>query len=333
MPFSDGVAGITRPRLRDNVVLRWSRGRATLSARDRVCTLRFQPGARAAVTAFIERLRAGGHTPKELAREHPELAEQIADILSELDELRLLTESDRPDSGPLVSGLQLDREVRRLVEALEIRLDAGRFQRELVAGRATRRALIGYVLEYHWIVHMAPALIAPALATATTAMQRRLLERFMASELGHDAFLRRSLAAVDVHVSDDAIAQPLPSTFAIGASLGVYATQHPLSFGAALFLFERPQDEFVAAFERRCAQLGLPKEFHAPLRAHAELNRAGDHDAISTALLEQVAVVDAEARAITKSHVAILVETMIRQEHEILRYYTDETQPLPRLFT
>jgi len=125
---------------------------------------------------------------------------------------------------------------------------------------------------------------------------------------------------------------PLPATFCLGASLGVYARQHPLSFRASLFLFEEARPEFVDAFDTHCRALDLPVAFHAPLRQHADINTDYNHEDISRALMELENAVDFETCTVVKRHVALMIETLIQQEEQILSYYGSQPAPAARLF-
>ena len=98
-----------------------------------------------------------------------------------------------------------------------------------------------------------------------------------------------------------------------------------------LFLFEETQHDFVLAFERRCSELELPKQFTDPLRRHACLNQDGDHDRISERLLDLIGAVDREEQTVVKRNAAIMIETIIRQEDDIIDYYGHPQHRFPRI--
>jgi hypothetical protein len=114
---------------------------------------------------------------------------------------------------------------------------------------------------------------------------------------------------------------PLPMTFALCASLSVYARHHPLSFKASLFLFEEANAEFNKAFVKRCRELNMPKEFYLPIVQHAEINDDFQHDDISKLLLNEVPCVTKEEQTVVKRHVLILHESIQRMEDQILEWY------------
>lgn len=321
---------LVAPRFRPSVEVELEQERAVFKAASGVHVLRFPAEGRPAMERLIVDLRQGGASTSALTDVHDEI-DGLPELLGRLDDLHLLTESHFALPEGVISGSQLDRDVRRMVRRLHGRLAPSRFHAALIDGTATRGQLIGYALEYYWLVRAAPALVAPSLATAASPKMRAALQEFLVSELDHDRYLLKVLRAAGVDDDLDGL-QPLPTTFQVCASLGAYAQQHPLSFQAALFLFEQPQPAFVEAFETRCAALRLPKEFYVPLRQHSGVNEDADHGSISTRLLALVPAVSVEERVVVLRNVSVMAETMILQEHEILDYYGDASRRSPRVF-
>ena len=277
-------------------------------------------------------LKQGGLTPNDLVARVNELTSHVPQLLEDFDDLLLLTESNPMQSSDACSGAQLYREVRRLADQTTIRAAKSTFYRALAEHRVTHAQLVGYALECYWIVQSAPDLIGPALGMAHSMVERTLLQDFLKSELGHDRFLAMALKSVGVTQEELALHEPLPATFTLGASLGVYARQHPLSFKACLFLFERAQPSFIEAFNNCCQELGLPDAFHAPLRAHEDLNNKYDHEDISRSLMKTEPIVDAESCEVVKRHVSVMIETMIQQEEQILSFYGRDRDRIFRIF-
>lgn len=324
------VMGLRMPRFRDGVRTVITGLQAEIQLRARHCSFEFAEQEAAAVSSLLADLHAGRLTVRELLSRSPEIAEQVPRLLEDLDGLRMLVESDIERGDGARTGVQLYREVRRVADRTATRVAKSAFFRALVEGRAIRQQLIGYALEYYWIVQAAPGLIGPALATTSSA-ERGLMQSFLKSELGHDRFLAAALKSVGVTQAQLDDHQPLPATLALCASLGVYGRQHPLSFKASLFLFERARLPFIDAFDKRCRELGLPEGFYRPLRAHADINDEHDHENISRLLMELEPVVDSETCSVVKRHVSIMVETMVQQEDQILTYYGQELACIPRV--
>jgi hypothetical protein len=296
------------------------------------CAFEFSQDDAESVSRLLFHLKSGGLTANELVLRLPDIAEQIPGLLADFDRLRLLVDSDSSAADGTRSGTQLYREVLRLADRVAGRVAKSAFYNALVEGRATRQQLIGYGMEYYWIVKAAPGIIGPVLGMAHSLEERALLQDFLKSELGHDRFLGEALMAVGVMPEELEAHQPLPTTFALGASLGVYARQHPISFKASLFLFERAQPAFIDAFDARCEALGLPEAFYLPLREHADLNSEYDHADISRSLMALEHAVDPESCTVVKRHVSLLLETMVQQEEQILSYYGQHRERIPRIF-
>jgi hypothetical protein len=321
-----------RPGFRHGVRVELGAAEAAISLAARRCSFEFPEQVRPAVARFLADLETGGYALSDLSGRAPDIAEEIPGLIAQFDELRLLTES-RPQAATAIGGTQLYRELRRIASRVTERVARSTFYRALVEDRAEPRQLIGYGLEYHWLVRSAPGLIAPVLASAHSSAERRLLENFLASEIGHDKFIGGALQSVGLTPDDLERHQPLPATFALGASLGVYARQHPISFKACLFILEETRPEFIDAFDRRCMTLGLPAAFYLPLREHADLNAEYEHGDISGDLLALEGAVDAETCTVVKRHLAILIETIVQQEEQIVAYYGLPDTPMPRIFT
>ena len=145
------------------------------------CAFEFPADDAESVSRLMLHLGSGGLTVNELASRSPGIAEQIPGLLAEFDRLRLLVESDSSAADGTRSGTQLYREVLRLADRVAGRVARSAFYNALVEGHAARQQLIGYGLEYYWIVKAAPGIIGPVLGMAHSAEERALLQDFLKS--------------------------------------------------------------------------------------------------------------------------------------------------------
>jgi hypothetical protein len=316
-----------RPRFRDGVVLGRTDNTIDVSYRDGGCLIELAGSTGEQSAAFLTALQAGDLARDELRSRFHELG--VDDILDQLDGLGLITDAVSPVPAG-ISGSQCYRRARRTyVSALEEA--SGRFPRQLSTvladGSATRGQLIGYAIEYYHVVAFCPRVLAPMLAQADDFESMMMTRRFYQSEMNHDRMLLQSLAAVDIDPTVTQL-QPLPSTFAMMASLGVLAAQFPLALKAVLFVLEEPQPEFNDAFQANCERLGLPAGFVNPIARHSDVNEGESHDDISRDLLARVEFVTEEEAIEVEKAVADMSEQLAAAGQEMLEWYgaTDEVR-------
>lgn len=284
--------------------------------------------------ALIDSMRKGNATVDDLRARHRSVAASIDPLLEELDRLGLVTESKFEWPTDVRSGPEFNARIRDLaVRAMRSRCNSRLFSM-MEEGALTREMLIGYALEYYYLVREAPGLIAPVISQADSRKNRQAIQRFLVSELDHDLMLAESLKAAGIDTSDGKLDYlvPLPSTFALCAALGVYAKQHPLSFKSILFLFEIPSIRFNEALTAHCAKVGLPKAFSAPLLTHANINDSLDHEDVTAELLSDLTAISREEQLVVEKNVVLAIETMAQQEEEIIDYYGRPNAVIPRIF-
>lgn len=328
--FFDNFSWV-RPKFRPGVNIRFLDDCIEIDYKQQGCSIDVLPENSAELAKLFKLIQQGNFLLDNVNKQFPAFKEDIFTAISELDKLGLLTESSF-DEVEAISGRQLYTEVIRFAERFKSKIVKSLFYQRLVEKRITRNELLGYALEYYHVVKLAPGLIGPALSHSDTTKSQKTLQNFLASELHHDRMLEKSLKAVDITMAELEFLQPLPMTFAICSTLGVLAKQHPLSFKASLFLFEQPCVEFNNAFLERCCALNLPKEFYQPIIAHSDINEEGKHDDISRALLAEVAVIAREEVVEVKKNIAAILEFMAGQDIEIVNYYGDKDNLIPRIW-
>lgn len=322
----------TYPALRPGVEVQEEEDRIALIYRSQSCDIEVDPSSKDSVLALFKSIKSSVKSTEQLRLEYPTISESIAPLLEELDRLGLVTEGrfDRPAGAR--SGADLNASLRDLANrAMRRRCKSSLFNL-MTAGTVTQAILVGYALEYYYLVRSAPGLIAPAMAHADTRASQRLIQRFLVSELDHDLMLAESLASIGIDAAKLDHMQPLPSTFALCSALGVFAKQHLLSFKSILFLFEIPSVDFNAAFVDNCLRLGLPEKFWKPILRHAHINDELDHDDITAELLSGITAISAEECLVVEKNLVLTIETMALQDEEIIEYYGRSNALAPRVF-
>ncbi|HEU0131844.1 MAG TPA: iron-containing redox enzyme family protein [Mycobacteriales bacterium] len=313
-----------RPALRAGVATTRDGETFRLEYRLQGCTLTVPEPAGDQFARLLSSLSEGA-SEADLAAGAPGFRDRMPELLRQLDHLGLLTEGADLGTAAGHTGTQLYGDVRRHCGAFLKTAAGSRFERAATSGDIEVSQLIGYAIEYYHVVRMSPGLIGPSLAHAGSRRSQRLLESFLQSEIGHDRLLASALASVGVTEDELLRVVPLPATFAVCATLGVFAAQDPLSFKAALFLFEEPTPEFQRALAAAARGLELPDEFTEPLLRHANLNEDYGHDDMSRELLADVPFVSDEERLVVLRNVLGLAELLVRLEDEILDHYAGGT--------
>jgi hypothetical protein len=247
-----------------------------------------------------------------------EFAPYADDILQALDRYGFLAETAPPQAGRTISGAAFWTEVAAFVERAKVQARPILYE-ALRTGRTSRAQLIRYAKEYYHVVRAGPAIIAGSLAHAGDRATRRILEQFLASELGHDELIASALAAVGITEAEIDRAPPLPETFSVISALQVVADQEPLTFKALVFLMEQASPEFNEAFVSACDYEGLPTAFWKPMIDHAGINDEDGHGSISQRLLSQVEAVTREERCVVLKQAVTMIENLVALEHALLR--------------
>lgn len=319
------------PRLRKGVTLSFTEAGADLTYRKQGCFLTWPDSARSDAERFFTDLKQGSKSVAELIDASPSLG-NIPALLIELDRLGLLTETYPREPPKGCAGLTFYSELCQFVESASAIACRSAFNLAMTSEQVTERQLIGYAIEYYHIVNLCPSLLLPLLSASLDTPSRMTVERFIVSELPHTNYLASALASVGVTKSQLAMTQPLPCTFALCSTLGVWAAQDTLSLRACLFILETPQPDFNAAFMHSCKRLGLPSAFYDPIVEHSGVNDMEKHDDISLRLMAEVPFVSPEEQIRIRKNTVFLLETLGGLESEILLYYGTPTTIVPRIF-
>jgi hypothetical protein len=324
---------LARPQLRSGVDISATEQGLSLLYRAQSADLSVEGVEQGELVSLLHGMKEGNHSVNELSSAHPSLRGSLPGLLEDLDRLGLLSQKDTSLPLDVVSGIDFYSEIRGLASRAMSKYCRSGLYGRMCNGTISRQTLIGYALEYYYIVRSAPGLVAPSLASLDTLANVRILQNFLASELNHDRMLADSLRAVGIDVESLEYMQPLPSTFSLCSALGVYARQHTLSFKASLFLFELPSNDFNEALLSACVSLGMPKGFYEPLVQHAHINDAYEHADVTRLLLERVSAISAEEQCVVRKNLVLMIETMALQESEILDYYGRTDAKIPRILS
>ncbi len=321
-----------QPVFKNGVMFEFKDSSIEIRYGDQGCAIAVLPEDQQEINQLLRVLQIGGFSSEQLTQWYPGIQEQIPELLTEFEARGLITEKKAQVSLHGVTGRQFYRELCRFLVRFKQKFPPSPFSQKMLDGTLSRNQLIGYALDSYHITHLCPKLLAPSLTHYESPTTQKLLQDFFVSELNHDRLIEKSLKSVGISKEQLKQMQPLPMTFAVCSSLGVFAHQHPLSFKAALMVFEEDDKQFHKLFKQHCQTLGLPSKFYQPILLHAGINEEGNHGEITADLLAQVSYVSPEEQLVVKKNMAILMESMILRTHEILDYYGNPNNPIPRCF-
>jgi hypothetical protein len=322
-----------KPCFKDGILIQFQARRLELYYDNKKCFIEIDPETQDETIRFFQLLQKGGLSIQQLCQACPKLAEDIPELIAGFDQRRMLTETQCSSFLDWKTGVLFYQDLTLFLNQFSLQLPPSQYTQKMQEGTITRNQLIGYALESYHVTHLCPSLLAPALTKSESLATRQLLREFFASELHHDRLLENSLKAVGVTAPQLEQMQPLPMTFAVCTSLAVFAQQHPLSFKAALLLFEIHDEPFHQLFKQSCERLELPAEFVNPILLHAKINDDGDHEHITQTLLSEIAMISPEEQLLVKKNMVILIESMMKRTQEILDYYGNQMNPIPRYFS
>ena len=321
-----------KPVFKNRVLLNFRADAVEIRDRHSGFSLSIEPEFETDITKLLQLLQTGGFFLEQLTQACPQIAGDIPDLLAVLGDRGFLEESANLETPSTLTGQQFYRRLERFLNSLKQQFPPSPFALKMADGSISREQLIGYVLESYHVTHLCPRLLAPSLANYESATTHKLLQEFYVSELHHDRLVENSLTSVGITVEQIKRMQPLPMTFAVCSTLGVFARQHPLSFKTALMLFEEDDRQFHRLFEQQCQSLELPSAFYQPILLHAKINEDGSHEEITQVLLAEVASVSQEEQLLVQKNMATLMELMVLRTNEILTYYGDSQNIVPRCF-
>lgn len=322
----------SQPVFQERVFFKFKDNSVEIRYQNRGFAIAVPPEARAEMTRLFTLLQCGGMSIDRLAEACPQLREQLEELLAEFSSRDMLKETGTKITPSATTGTQFYRELYRFIERLKSKFPPSPFTQKMSDRTITKEQLIGYALESYHVTHLCPRLLAPALAHYESLTTQKLLQDFFVCELNHDRLLENSLTSVGITSQQLQQMQPLPMTFAVCSTLGVFARQHPLSFKSALMLFEQDDPIFAELYKQQCLEKSLPSAFYQPILLHSHINEEGEHDQITKVLLAQIPFVSPQEQLTVKKNLAVLMESMVLRTIEILDYYGNPDRPIPRCF-
>jgi len=183
------------------------------------------------------------------------------------------------------------------------------------------RVYYGLAIENYHLLFRESLFDSPVLSFQANTQVRLLMNEFYAGELGHDELVLKALGAVGITREQMMDGIPLPETMAVANALSYWAASDPLFFLSTLGILEgkdSPVDRFLEACERR----GLDPHFIAPMRAHSEINRKGEHGNLTRMMFQAIPCIDQETVRRMRRQTYLFVEMYDNFFTAIWNHYT-----------
>ena len=100
---------------------------------------------------------------------------------------------------------------------------------------------------------------------------------------------------------------------------------------AALILFEQ-EDQFHQLFHEQCLKQNLPEEFYRPILLHSSINDEGHHQDVGGHIFDLLPYISWEDQQLVKRNMISLLEIFIARSQEIVEYYGNPHNIIPRCF-
>ena len=279
------------------------------------------------IQPVLEALQTGGLTLEQLAMHFPSFALAIPDLIADLDKLGFLTESEFPPPKLSMSGPQFSQSLQLTLATIAAKAEQSPLRNKMQSGQIRQELLLGYAIEYFHLACNLPRLMASALAHRCPEPVYREIALLFSDECTRDKTMISALSAVGLTESALRASVPLPSTFAVYASIGTLARQHLLSFICALELTENPCPEFNHLFVQASRQCGLPDGFWQPVARYAEFaDNNNEHRAISSRLLNHFPVISEEECNFITTNITELLQSMRWMDEQICHYYGKDSK-------
>lgn len=321
------------PNFKDQVICYFQDNELQIHYQSQACSLTIETQYQEDTIKLLRLLQKGGIKLDELRESCSHIEDEIEPLLAELNHRGFLQETPVKTTNQPMSGKQFYREIYRFIESYRRRFPPSPFSEKMANSTISKNQLIGYALESYHVTHLCPRLLAPALAQYESIKTQKLLQEFFISELYHDKLIEKSLISVGFTNKQIEEMLPLPMTFNVCTTLAIFAQQHPLSFKVALLLFEQDDKMFHKLFKQQSEALGLPDDFYKPILLHAGINEEGEHEDITRILLEEIPYISPREQILVKKNMAVLIESTVKRTHEILDYYGNSDNLIPRCFT
>jgi len=194
---------------------------------------------------------------------------------------------------------------------------------------ASRRLILGYLIETYHFAAAAASHLALAIATAPSLRLQTVFSEHLSEEYWHHAWLERGLHAAGLRHEDIERSVPCPGTLALIHHLRWLATSDSLSYAVCLGVAES-EPSLLAAWAEFWDMLAageVEAEAIAPFREHSLLDCQEGHEAYGAEPFHASGPLTAQEQARIRQRVSLFRDLTWAQHASILSTYESEAGP------
>jgi hypothetical protein len=204
----------------------------------------------------------------------------------------------------------------------------------LCSGKASRRLLIGWLVESYHFVSAAASHMSPAIVVAPSERLQMLFSEYLSEEFSHGRWVRGGLREAGLTDAELDGSSPLPATLGSINLLRWTAQTNLFAYAACIGITEASgEDEGVVRGWRRTwnrlAALGLvPRKALAPFRDHLFEDLKSGHSSLCAEVFAEGAALTKPQQGAIYDAVLGFVHSRVEADRAILRFYRPAEGPL-----
>jgi pyrroloquinoline quinone (PQQ) biosynthesis protein C len=252
--------------------------------------------------------------------------EGVVNLVQALYEAAVVTNAQHRELPALVFYANLRSQVRLA--------DRARGKSELLqryaAKRASKRLVLGYLIETYHFAAAAASHQALAVATAPTLRLKTVFSEHLSEEYWHYAWLKRGLLAAGLTDAEIDASTPTLGTLGVINHLRWLATSDLLAYSACLGIIESDPtvlSAWVEFWQDLVAHGKVDVAAIAPFREHSILDCQENHDAYGMEAFGETAKLSGADQSRIRQRVSAFRELVQAQHRSILEWYGDEEGP------
>lgn len=252
-------------------------------------------------------------------------------LMSKLAETGLLYKvSDVPAS---VTGVEFHATFSRILPSWLAEAFSHPFWEQMTSGRGSKRLFAGWLIELYHYTRNANRHMALSCAHTREKPLKLLRAKHYAEEWNHYHYFTKALKALGF--SDDSVTSsvPLPMTLALSNFMRQAAREDILAYSICSAVLEgttTDRSTFNPYYEKCAEHYQLPREAIRPIYAHLDLDVQYQHSDLFLDILKNVPAIPAARAGRILDYGHQLAEHIWLWTDDIQKYYSDESNPMPR---